>query len=308
MTSRLSAFAENWRRMVATVGRLRLRILVAGFLVVALGTIWVTNSLLTERFTETTRNRAELRLALYAGNIVSEMQRNSVVPLLLARDPALISALGSADYTASSQRLISFQNELGTAEIVLLDIDGRTVAATDRNLLGTNHRQSSFFVDALRQRDTSFTVAQRDGGYAFNFSRAVVRDGRVIGVVAVRVDVRRFERSWTGFADAVAVLNSEGIVIMATEPRWRGVPLETALALRDPPSAIARALMATAEWGKAAPDTYLRGVAVMQSEARIPFRGWRITSFTRYDSIRDQVNTFIALEITAFAILLAAGF
>ena len=309
MSSRLTASLEHWRRMVATVGRLRLRILVAGFMIVALGTIWVTNSLLTERFTETTRNRAELRLALYAGNIVSEMQRNSVVPLLLARDPALISALGAADYTTSSQRLISFQDELGTAEIVLLDIDGRTVAATDRNLLGTNHRQSGFFVDALRQRDTSFTVAQREGGgYAFNFSRAVVRDGRVIGVVAVRVDVLRFERSWTGFADAVAVLDSEGVVIMATEPRWRGVPLEAALALRDAPSAIARALMATADWGKAAPDTYLRGVAVMRSETRIPFRGWRIVSFTRYDSIRDQVNTFIALEITAFAILLAAGF
>jgi two-component system C4-dicarboxylate transport sensor histidine kinase DctB len=95
---------------------------------------------------------------------------------------------------------------------------------------------------------------------------------------------------------------------MATEPVWRGVALDEALALRDPPSAIARALMATTDWGKTAPDTYLRGVAVMRSEARIPFRGWRIVSFTRYDSIRDQVNTFIALEITGFAILLALGF
>lgn len=239
MSERLTAIVESWRRMVATVGRFRLRILVAAFMVVALGTIWITNSLLTERFTETTRNRAELRLALYAGNIVSEMQRNSVVPLLLARDPALISALGAADYTTSSQRLISFQNELGTAEIVLLDIDGRTVAATDRNLLGTNHRQSSFFVDALRQRDTSFTVAQREGGgYAFNFSRAVLRDGRVIGVVAVRVDVLRFERSWTGFADAVAVLDSEGIVIMATEPAGAASRSRTRLrcAIRPRPS------------------------------------------------------------------------
>ncbi len=49
--------------------------------------------LLTDRFTETTRNRAEVRLALYTGNLLSELQRTSVVPLLLARDPELIEAL-----------------------------------------------------------------------------------------------------------------------------------------------------------------------------------------------------------------------
>jgi two-component system, NtrC family, C4-dicarboxylate transport sensor histidine kinase DctB len=58
------------------------------------GWCWVTNLLLTERFTETTRNRAEVRLALYTGNMISELQRNSVVPLLLARDPALDRGAG----------------------------------------------------------------------------------------------------------------------------------------------------------------------------------------------------------------------
>ena len=50
----------------------------------ALGTIWVTNAWLTDRFSENTRVRSELRLALYSGNLMSELQRNSVVPLLLA--------------------------------------------------------------------------------------------------------------------------------------------------------------------------------------------------------------------------------
>jgi two-component system, NtrC family, C4-dicarboxylate transport sensor histidine kinase DctB len=64
-------------------------------LVVGRDHVYFTNVLLTERFTETTRNRAELRLALYTGNVQSELQRNSVVPLLLSRDPALIGALNS---------------------------------------------------------------------------------------------------------------------------------------------------------------------------------------------------------------------
>ena len=91
--------------------------------------------MLTDRFTETTRNRAELRLVLYSGNLLSELQQNAIVPQLLSRDPALISALASGDFSQSSQRLISFNENLGRS-LTLLDKDGRVVAATDRETHG----------------------------------------------------------------------------------------------------------------------------------------------------------------------------
>ena len=81
--------------------------LIAVVLILALaGTVmWITNQWLTQRFTETTRVRTELRLALYTGNIMSELQRTSVVPLLLARDPQLSrQALDTTDYSTASPR------------------------------------------------------------------------------------------------------------------------------------------------------------------------------------------------------------
>ncbi|MEM8850513.1 MAG: sensor histidine kinase, partial [Pseudomonadota bacterium] len=75
-----------------------IRLFILGGLVAACLAVWIANSLLTDRFVETTRNRAELRQALYAGAILSELQRNSVVPLLLSRDPTLISALNAEDF------------------------------------------------------------------------------------------------------------------------------------------------------------------------------------------------------------------
>ncbi len=285
------------------------RIAVVLLVALAVAVVLVTNALLTERFTETTRNRADLRLALYSGNLVSELQRSSVVPLLLSRDPALIGALRGAEFSTTSQRLISLQNEIGTASILLADVDGRVVAATDRNRIGSTHRQASYFVDALRSRDTVFNVWRREaGGYGFTFSRTVVADNRPYGVVIVEVDLMKYERAWAGFADAVAVLDTEGQVILATEPRWRGRTLDEALTLRDPPTAIERAIEATADWAQFRPDAYLRGTAVMRNETRVPFRGWRIVSFTRYDSVRERVNTFLALEITVFAVVVALAF
>ena len=118
----------------------RAKVVIALMMLFAVSVVLTTNRWLTDRFTDTTRNRAELRLALYSGNIITELQRTAVVPLLLARDPELIRALSDADFSGTSSRLISFQTEIGAASILLLDADGRTVGATDRNLL-----------DALRQ-------------------------------------------------------------------------------------------------------------------------------------------------------------
>lgn len=287
----------------------RIRLVIIVMMVLAVGVVLVTNRWLSERFTETTRNRSELRLALYSGNMISELQRTSVVPLLLAGDPKLGDALRAGNFSATSQQLIKVQSEIGVASIMLLDRDGRVVGATNRNLLGTNFRNAGFYVDALRARDTIFTAEKRDtGGYNFMYSRSVVVDGRPTGVIAVAVDLMKYERAWAGFQDAVMVTDSEGTVILATEPRWRGLPLAQATAASDSPSAFGRALQVTADWAQNPPDAYVQGQAAMKTEARVPFRGWRMVTYTAYDSVRERVNGVLALEIMGFAILLALTF
>jgi two-component system C4-dicarboxylate transport sensor histidine kinase DctB len=285
------------------------RALLALLVLVAVAILWMTATLLTERISETSRNRAELRLALYSGNIMSELQRHSIVPLLLARDPALIGALLDDNFSMSSQRLIAVRSELAAASLLLVDDEGRAVAATNRYLIGSSYRTSPQFVEALRARETVFTVWQRESGaYGFTYSRAVLSEGRVVGVILVEVDLAKYERSWAGFADAVAVLDSEGRVILATEKSWRGRTLAEALAAADARSAAARAITAATDWNRAEPDAVVSGRPVMQTEARMPFRGWRIVAFTEYDAVREEVNAVIALEVMAFALLLAGAF
>lgn len=285
------------------------RLLLGLLVLMGLLTIWVTNIWLTERFSENTRVRSELRSALYTGNLISELQRNAVVPQLLARDPALIGALQGNDFSTTSARLIQAQQEIGAAWIRLLDGSGRVVGATERQLIGTNYVREPFFVDALRARDTVFSVSvARTGGYEFSYSRAIAADGRTLGVIVVGADLTRLERSWAGVSDAVAVSDSEGRIILSTESRWRGLTMAEALSVRSVPSAIERAFQVTADWTNPAADAYVQGRAVMRTETRIPFRGWRMTAFTTYDSIRERVNAVLALEIMGFAILLSAGF
>ena len=284
----------------------RARIAASLVIVVAIATVWWTNLLLTERFTETTRSRAEVRLALYSGNILSELQRNQVVPQLLARDPALIRALLSGDFLQSSQRLIEYRDGIAAAGLLLLDRDGRAVAATDRALIGSTHRTMPYFVDASRSNDTVFSTSLLESGArVFAYSRKIEAQGKMLGVIMVEVDLKKFESSWAGFTDAIIVSDSEATIILATEPRWRGLSEDEALAARPARSAIELAVRATASWGALPVDAYLHGEAIIRQEARIGFQGWRIASFTTYASVRERVNAVLALEIMGFAILVA---
>ncbi len=286
-----------------------MRLLFVVLLLLAVVTVAVTNHFLTQRFTENTRTRAELRLALYSGNLISELKRNSIVPQLLSRDPALIGALNSGNFSQSTQRLISFVEEIGAASLILLDASGRTVAATDRARIGEAHRSQPYFVDALRSSETLFTtVARESGGYRFVYARRMTSQAETIGVILVEVDLAKFERAWAGISDAVLVTNSEGTIILATEPRWRGSSEVNALKRESADSAIQRAIRATQDWTSLPADAYVQGEAVMRKETRVAFRGWRMAIFTTYASVRERVNGVLALEIMVFAMLLSLAF
>lgn len=277
----------------------------------AVAIVWFSNLWLTDRFTERTRQAAELRVALYSNAIYSELQRNRVVPLLLSRDPVMVSALNSDDFSATSQRLISFSDEIGAESLRLLDEEGRTVASSDRTQIGQTHRSANFFVSALRTDDTVFSVTELEtGAFQFTYARRIESEKQGIGVIVVDVNLRQFEQRWRSPTDAVLISDSQGRVVIATDPRWRGRTVADALSNRGSQTAFQRALDVTSEYFdlRRTPDAYLEGEAVMEMSTRIPFRGWQLVSFSTYASVRERVNGVLALEIMGFAIILALTF
>ena len=287
----------------------RVRFALLAIFMLAVGTVYITNQLLSARFTQSTLQRAQLRLALYSGNMVSELQRNSIVPRLLASDAELIGALNSNDYQRTSQRLLSFVDEIGAAAILLLDSDGLVVAATDRNRLGETQRNLPHFREAARASQTVFTTHKHDTDvYDFAYSRKILSNNKPLGVIVVEVDLRKFQSAWAGISDAVIVAAAGGQILLATENSWVGLPEQEALALRSAPSAIDRAIQVTQDWTVLSADAYMQGKAVMRQALRVPFRGWNMVLFTTYGGIRQRVNAVLALEIMGFSIFLALAF
>ncbi len=278
-------------------------------LIMVLVTIWMSYVLLTQRSVEDIRNQSEVRLINYISSLTTELSRNSIIPGFLSTDPALITSLRTRDYRTTSQRLLERLDNVGSASAMLLDVDGRVVAATDRSQLQTFFRTEAFFLNALRSNDTIFTAERNEqGSFLFTHSLRVSQGGNVLGVIVVEADLARFARNWAQVSDAVMVTDSSGIIILATESRWRGQTVEEVLSQTESTSAIGQKLSEWTAWAAPSADAYLQGEAMMRTQERIPFQGWQIISFTSYDEVRERVNSTIAMQIMFFAILLAMIF
>ncbi|MEO1562492.1 MAG: ATP-binding protein [Pseudomonadota bacterium] len=284
------------------------RLGVALLVVAAALLIWLSNLYFTQVYTQQTRATAEGQIALFSGRINAELQSSNVVPLLLSRDTRLIAALNSGDFTASSQRLISYQSELGLQDLLLLTLDGRVVASADRRNIGENFRDAPFFVEAVRSNDTIFSTETVERTSNFYFSRILKSERDPVGVIVVKADLDRLLDQWTELSSDIIVTNTQGQIILSTDRSFVGQTPEEALRANPSDSLFGRAVQATGDWtGQIeSADGYVRDNPVFRLDAKLGFRGWTLSYLSTFSSVRERVNAIIALEITAMA-LLAAG-
>ncbi|MEM8657379.1 MAG: ATP-binding protein [Pseudomonadota bacterium] len=281
---------------------------IALFLLAAGGILFLTNQFLTDRFSEGQRTESQLRAALYAGNLVTLLRQQSLVPPLLARDPVLITALQSNDFTQTSQRLIEVADEIRVASISLLDTEGRVVAASDRRQLGAVLTEQPYVSSALREARTVFTVSSGDdnGRLGFHYAQSLQSGPDTLGVIVVEVDTKQVETSWRNRNDMVAVTDPSDMVILSSRSRWRNNTLTNVIADQPQPSSVQRAFGPRRAEAENNPFIYLDGEPLLRTEVKTGFRGWRLTYFSTLSDVRARVNAILALQAMLLAMAAAA--
>ncbi len=272
--------------------------------------IWASHIYLTRAFSEDQNADATVRATLYAGSIQSTMQRHSVVPLLLSRDPILILALRSGEYAGAEERLQSFKEEIGAGSIFLLDAEGRIVAASDERPREQYDGDKAYFTAAKADTGTVFSIIENDdGAYSFHYARRIMQDEKLLGVVVVTVDLGAargrlaagagqgggHRQRGPGAARLRAELAAEDAV---EHPRPR-------------PRSVAGAPGASARRGAASARpsyVYIAGTPHLLAEVPVGFRNWRLTYFATLEDVRARVNAILSLIIMVLALLLALAF
>lgn len=275
------------------------RIFFLSFLIITLTVLFITNSFFTSRFSDTIKRQAQLNLTKNASNVLSELQKNSIIPQLLVNDQEITQALISEDFSLLSEKFSRFINEISIASISLLDKNGSLVAFRAKENFQKELSYMRFSNDVQNTSETVMNIFRKeDNEFGFFYSRAIEDKGNFIGMILIEVDLKKFEKAWIENGDTITIIDGSGMIILSTEPSWRGLTEEQAFQIKTPEKTLERTYNITAQWSNlTGEDAHLNTQAAIRFNENIPLLNWNISSFTNYSSVREKVNTILAFEI-----------
>lgn len=265
-----------------------------------------TNSFFTSKYLNDIKQEGEIRLTQNERNIVSELQKNSVIPQFLVRDQSIWNALLSNNFSSLPQMFSEFINEISIESITLMDRTGQIVAVAGKENLNVNSSNKIIFNTAISTNDTVMNIIEKnENEFGFFYSRKIENDQRVLGVLSIEVDLKKFENSWKSAGDRIFISNGEGKIVLATEPTWKGLSDDLAWKNQNSKNIIKRGYSVAKGWVDSnESDQYFNDSSFVRFNKNIPILNWKMSSFENYSGVRERVNTILALEILIFLLLL----
>jgi two-component system C4-dicarboxylate transport sensor histidine kinase DctB len=186
--------------------------------------------LLFAHYLDHQRHLAAQRLDAFALSLEATLNRHESLPGLLALEPSLLALLrdpsNPARIAAANAYLEATQQGATVAATYLIDADGLTLAASNwrqpRSFIGHNYAFRPYFRDAIANglgRFYGVGVTTGEPGY---FIAAPVREqGKVLGVVAIKVGLEVLEQAMAGTGETMLLADADGIVFLSSDRRLR---------------------------------------------------------------------------------------
>ena len=155
--------------------------------------------------------------------------RYSYLPFTAAQQPLIAQLLHSGGAqplrAAANAYLEAINNHAGSDTLYVMNADGLTVASSNwdspTSFVDQNYGNRPYFRDALQGRPGRFYGVGKTTGEPGLFASApVVDNGRVIGVVAVKVAMQPIVDTWSQPRDPVFVADERGIVFLGSVAPW----------------------------------------------------------------------------------------
>jgi len=174
-------------------------------------------------------SRGQNTLRLAVAGLRGELARFERLPQLIAQQDRIAEAVRPDAPPSSLDLANRYLNEvnrlLGSSDIYVMRPDGRTVAASNFNqpapFNGQNFGYRPYFTEALAGGEGRFfglgTTSRKRGYY---FGAPIRREGAILGVVALKIDVDALEDSWRAADYEIIVTDPQGIVFMASRRAW----------------------------------------------------------------------------------------
>lgn len=248
--------------------------------------------------------RGQRQLQLMAPELESALVKFETLPYVVGFQDEVAQLLEHPGDQARSARLnrvfqaIARQANIGA--IYLMDRHGDTLAASNFDLpltfLGKNFGFRPYFRQALAGHAGRFYgIGSTTSEPGYFISQPVRQDGRIVGVIAVKILLDEFERNWAGSDDAIVLADRAGVVFLANRPDWKYRSL-------GPVSADAQRDIAGTRQYAHLPIMPLAGELAPHASRQVGTLGWQLQLFPS----RQRVARNAALWAGGAALLLAS--
>ena len=192
---------------------------------------WASYAWVKQRQLDELHRTLDSRAELYAASIGGALNKYEFLPLAVAQSDAVAQLLEqpSADkVTQINAYLVDMNRRAGAFAVYVLDDKGTTLASSnwqDRSsYVGVNYGFRPYFKNAIAGgigRFYGIGFSTFEAGYFI--SQPVLRDGRIIGIVAAKVNLDWIEQSWRtpGAGEQIWVKDANGVIILATTQAFK---------------------------------------------------------------------------------------
>ncbi|HEY9095083.1 MAG TPA: cache domain-containing protein, partial [Hydrogenophaga sp.] len=183
--------------------------------------VWLVYGWFHRAALQDTHQQSLATIQLQARDLLGSVEKFEHLPYLVGADPSLSSLLkapGDPTHIERANHYLQFaQRRTDVAAIYLIDTEGNTLAASNWNtpssFVGRNYQFRPYFRDAMTGRTGLFYGVGVTTGEPGAFIAAPIRDGlRIMGVVAVKIDLALFEDKWREAGLQMAMADRLGIL------------------------------------------------------------------------------------------------
>lgn len=206
---------------------LTLLVMIGGTLLAAL----VAGRYAQQRALAAESTQVRRQLDLYAQTLQQRIDRFGTLPQVLALDPDLQQALRQPLDAAERQRLnLKLQqanNVTRASTLTLIDRHGVAVAASNWDQpttnVGEDYSYRPYFQQAMANGSGRFYGIGMTTAVPGYFLSQAIRDdtGSVLGVIAIKIELRALEQEWLQSTDIVLASDSHDVVFLANGDAWR---------------------------------------------------------------------------------------
>lgn len=191
--------------------------------------IYFTGKFTSDSETLKQENYVSRTIEIHALALRGAAAKFSYLPFTIALHPEITGILRAPHNTAAKQRanvyLEDVSRRAGSDALYVMDTAGKALVAsnwnTPQSFVNQDYSNRPYVIDALAGQSGMFYGVGKTTGEPGLFISAPVRvDGSVIGLVAVKVDLRRLQETWALAPDPIVVSDAKGIFFLGSVPSW----------------------------------------------------------------------------------------